>query len=281
MIGRLWGAGGKTGEKMMVEKISIDLISPSPYQCRTNFNSQDLEELALSIKEHGIVQPLLLRKMGDGYQLIAGERRLRAAKMAGLNEVPAIIRAFSDEDVAMVGLIENLQRSDLHFLEEARGYERLLGQFNLTQQELADRIGKSQSTIANKLRLLKFSATTQEIILQKGISERHARALLALDSEDMQLSVIEEVANSGLTVKGTEKLIEAIKIGHDQAEDPRKSRQHMVKVFKDLRLFLNSMKFIVDELRSTGVDVEMEENDGGDHYEVRILIDKDHKGAKS
>jgi ParB family chromosome partitioning protein len=278
MLGRLWGAGEKNKDKMVVEKVPLNLISPSPYQSRTIFNEKELEDLAASIKEHGILQPLILRKKGESYELVAGERRLRAARMVGLKEVPCIIRHFSDEDVAVLGLIENLQRSDLHYLEEANGYEKVLEKFNLTQQELADKIGKSQSTLANKLRLLKLSKTVQDIIVENEISERHARALLSLDSEELQLKVVEEIINKNLTVQASEKII-AVLNSTTKDESIHKGK-NIVKIFKDLRLFLNSMKFIVDELRGTGTDVIMEEFDEKDHYEVRIRIAKDQKGAR-
>ncbi|MGE5594343.1 MAG: nucleoid occlusion protein [Betaproteobacteria bacterium] len=268
---------GETGAKETVREIPLDLIGPNPYQPREAFDEESLKELADSIREHGLIQPVIVRQLGERYEVIAGERRLRACRMAGLQTVPAIVRDMSPGESAEVSLVENLQRKDLNVLEEATGYQKLLGEFGLTQQELARRVGKSQSTIANKLRLLKLPKPVLDALASEMISERHARALLRLPSEQEQTMVLRRIHAQGLTVGQTEALID------ERLKEIRRKRVRRkvrgqeagaVRAFKDIRVFLNSVRDVVRQLKATGVSVGFEEKDDGDVLELRIRIAK-------
>ncbi|UZQ83009.1 ParB/RepB/Spo0J family partition protein [Thermoanaerobacter sp. RKWS2] len=170
-----------------ISYLPIDSIRPSPYQPRKTFDIKNLQELSESIKVYGVLQPITVRMVGNNsYELVAGERRLKASKLAGLTEIPAIIVNAQDEDAAVLALIENLQREDLNFIEEAEGYYNLINDHHLTQEQLAKMLGKSQSTIANKLRILKLSKEIKEKLLENDLTERHARALLRLPDEELQ-----------------------------------------------------------------------------------------------
>ncbi|HHY32100.1 MAG TPA: nucleoid occlusion protein [Firmicutes bacterium] len=268
---------GETGAKETVREIPLDLIGPNPYQPREAFDEESLRELADSIREHGLIQPVIVRQLGEKYEVIAGERRLRACRLAGLQTVPAIVRDMSPGESAEVSLVENLQRKDLNVLEEATGYQKLLGEFGLTQQELAKRVGKSQSTIANKLRLLKLPKPVLDALASEIISERHARALLRLPSEQEQVMVLRRIHAQGLTVGQTEALID------ERLKEIRRKRVRRkvrgqeagaVRAFKDIRVFLNSVRDVVRQLKATGVSVGFEEKDEGDVLELRIRIAK-------
>ncbi len=194
-----------------VQRILINNIRPNPFQPRKSFDAVKIEELAQSVRTYGLLQPILVRRDKNGqFQLIAGERRLKACKSLEWTHIPAVIKDLSDSAMATIALIENLQREDLNFIEEAEGYGRLLEEFGLTQEVLAQRLGKSQSTIANKLRLLKLPCRVKELLLSQDLSERHARALLRLPDEDMQIKVVNEICNLGYTVKQTEKRVDEI-----------------------------------------------------------------------
>jgi ParB family chromosome partitioning protein len=191
--------------------ISVGDISPSPYQPRVQLDTESLGELAASIKEKGIVQPVIVRSLGsDKYEMIAGERRLRAAKQAGLSEVPAIVREVDDAEAMALAITENIQREDLNAIELARAYSILVNQFNLTQERLAQAVGKSRPAVANMLRLLQLPQEIQEYVLSDKISMGHARALLALEDEGQQMSVCRKVIESDLSVRQTEKLVQKL-----------------------------------------------------------------------
>ncbi|MFW5788248.1 MAG: ParB/RepB/Spo0J family partition protein [Halanaerobiales bacterium] len=190
-----------------INQINTEKIEPNPFQPRKEFSGDDINELADSIKNFGVIQPIIVRETDDGYQLIAGERRLRAAKIAGLSFIPAIVKEMADREVAEIALVENLQRKDLNFIEEASAYENMVKEFNMTQEQLAEKLGKSQSTIANKLRLLKLPPEVREELNDSLFSERHARALLKLDNIEKQMEVLNKIRKQGLTVKETNKLI--------------------------------------------------------------------------
>lgn len=185
-------------------EVDLERIVPNPYQPRRIFDQQSLMELAQSIKEHGLLQPVVVRPLGGDYQLVAGERRFRAAKMAGLRAIPAVVMALSDAQVAQVALIENLQREDLNPIEEAEAYKRLVEEFNLTQEALAERIGKSRSAIANTMRLLNLAPAVQEMVAQGRLTPGHARTLLSL-SEEEQIRAAETIIRQGMTVRDAEK----------------------------------------------------------------------------
>lgn len=209
---------GKHQEAGEIEYVAIDQIRPNPYQPRKNFNKTALMELAESIRAYGVLQPINVRKQSNGfYELVAGERRLRAAQIAGLKCIPCIPVVLNDNDSAVIALIENLQREDLNFIEEAEGYASLICEHGLTQENLARKIGKSQSAVANKIRLLRLSPMVRKIILDNNLTERHARSLLKIEDEQMQLRILREVCDNGLNVKRTEDLVERVKVGDEDA----------------------------------------------------------------
>jgi len=197
-----------------LRQVPVEAILPSSFQPRRRFSEEDLQELAESIRERGILQPLLVREIGAGtYELVAGERRLRAARMAGLKEVPVLVKALSDEEALSVALIENLQREDLNPLEEAEGYRRLMEDFGFSQEEVARRVGKDRSTVANALRLLRLPEEIKEDLWEGRLSAGHARALLSLEDPERMLAAREEVLRRGLSVRETERLVKRLKKG--------------------------------------------------------------------
>lgn len=253
-----------------VIRLPITSIVPGVFQPRRNFDVAELRELAESIAVHGIIQPVIVRPSSSGYQLVAGERRWRAAKMAGLSEVPALIRPMSDQEAALVALIENVQRQDLNFLEEAQAYDRLLNEFNLTQRELAEKVGRSQANIANKLRLLRLPEEIKNIISREMISERHARALLLLPRSDLQAHVLREVIERNLTVRETERLVD--KVMRENASAKRGAR--IKSVVRDVRIFMNAFRQAAAALVSAGIDAEIVENEHDDSYEFIVRVPK-------
>ncbi len=251
--------------------VPIDSVIPNPFQPRKTFSEESLQELSSSVKMYGVLQPLLVAQLDGGqYLLIAGERRLRAAKLAGLEAVPVLAGCFNSQEVAEVALIENLQREDLHFLEEAEGYELLLQEFSITQEQMAERVGKKQSTISNKLRLLKLSPTVRNIIREQSLTERHARALLALDSEESQKSVLQAVVENGLNVRQTEALIESL-AGQIEPEVAPVGRKR-IKVIRDVRIFLNTIKKVVGDLKGAGVKVKVKQDVEGNDIVLTMRI---------
>ena len=195
----------------VIEQIEIDRIRPNPYQPRKRFSHIAIEELALSIKEYGVLQPIAVKRMNDGFfELIAGERRVKAAKLAGFKNIPAIVMEILDEDSTIIALIENLQREDLNFFEEAEGYASLMNDYGLTQEQVAKKVGKNQSTIANKIRLLRLPREVKEYIIQNGLTERHARALLKIPEKDIQIALASRIVEKNLRVKDAEELVERI-----------------------------------------------------------------------
>lgn len=193
-------------EREIIE-VSLDDIIPNRFQPRLSFDEQGLNELAESIRQHGIIQPLVLRKIDDKYEIIAGERRYKASYIAGLTKVPAVIIDLNDNESAEVAIVENIQRKDLSPIEEAKSYKKLLDRGYLTQDQLASRMGKNQSTVSNKLRLLNLDEKVQDALLNNKISERHARSLLKLDNKEEQKEVLDEIIEKRLNVRDTEDLI--------------------------------------------------------------------------
>jgi ParB family chromosome partitioning protein len=255
--------------------IRTENIRPNPYQPRKKFERASLEELCESIKQYGVIQPINVRISGTGYELVAGERRLRAAEMAGLKEIPAIVVDVSDNDSAIMALIENLQREDLTYLEEAEGYQHLLSEHNLTQEELAEKIGKSQSTIANKIRLLRLSPLIKKILIDNALTERHARALLKLHDEQLQLSVLKKVCEEGLNVKKTEELINKVVEKYSRARDEKEQKkQQLTKVVKDIRIFVNTIKKAIILMKQSGVNAKAAQFDRGKYIEFIVRIPK-------
>ncbi|WP_293554298.1 nucleoid occlusion protein [Phascolarctobacterium sp.] len=268
----------KAVSEVKVVKVPIDTIFPNPYQPRKSFDDAALEDLSASIAQYGVLQPLLVSPAEDGrYMLIAGERRLRASKMAKLAEVPVIISEYTSQQIAEIALIENLQREDLHYLEEAEGYEKLMNQFHITQEAMAARVGKKQSTIANKLRLLRLSAPVRKVLMDAELSERHARALLKLPDDEKRLEVLETIVAKNFSVRQTEEYIN--KLLNGKSEEKRK---RMV-IVNDVRIYLNSIKQVVDAVKTAGIPVAMEQTLEGDEViiSVRIKNQKKPKGGNS
>lgn len=260
-------------EERKIMEIPIDIIIPNPYQPRKTFSQAALQELSESIKVYGILQPITVRKIGDSrYELVAGERRLRAAKLAGLKEVPAIINNLSDESSAVLALLENLQREDLNFIEEAEGYNNLMKDHNFTQQQLAEKLGKNQSTIANKLRILRLSDEIKDILLENNLTERHARALLKLPAEDLRMQVLDAIIKNDLTVKKTEKMIKDILEDLLNPKEPEK--RQTIKAALNFRIYLNTLKNAYNAIIDTGISAKYKEVDKGDHIEVVVKIPK-------
>jgi len=255
-----------------VLEIPLEMIHPNPYQPRKNFPSESLEELAQSIKTYGVIQPIIVRSMDKGrYELIAGERRLRAAQIAGLKKIPAIVKHTQDEDSAVMALIENLQREDLNFLDEAKGYYQLISEYDLTQEELAEKVGKSQSTIANKLRILKLPESVKGIISREKLTERHARCLLKLPTEELQIRAVHTIVQKKLNVKESEKLVEKILDEEKKCQSPAR---RIKKFYKDIRLFENPIKELISNMKESGINVNYMKEDKGDYFEFVIQIPK-------
>lgn len=251
-----------------VKKVSIKQIVPSPYQPRTIFDDEKINELCQTIRTHGIIQPIVVRSVDDKYEIIAGERRFRAVQKLELETIPAIIREFNDSQAASIALIENLQREGLTSIEEANAYQQLMEIHDLTQESLAQRIGKSQSTIANKIRLLQLAVPVQEALMHRKITERHARALIGLE-EESQLKVLNDILDKELNVKQTEAKVKYYKASH---EKPKKTRR--ISFSKDVRLALNTIRQSVDMVVDSGLQIVTEENDGEEYYEISIKIPK-------
>ncbi|MDD9795634.1 nucleoid occlusion protein [Priestia megaterium] len=253
-----------------VKQIRVSSIIPNRYQPRTVFNEAKIEELALTIHTHGIIQPIVVRPTeGEEYELIAGERRWRAVQSLGWDTVPAIVKHFNDTETASVALIENLQREELTAVEEALAYAKLIELHNLTQEALAQRLGKGQSTIANKLRLLKLPVEIQEAIKQKLITERHARALIPLKNQEKQLQVLAEIIEKQLNVKQTEDRV--VKLLEKQVKKPKAKR----KAFsKDTRIAMNTIRQSLTMVSDSGISLNTEEEEFDEYFQFTIKIPK-------
>ncbi|MBE7025952.1 MAG: nucleoid occlusion protein [Ruminococcaceae bacterium] len=262
-----------TPKTKSVMYIPIHAIRPNPYQPRRHFDQKALEELCISIKSFGILQPICVRRQTSTiYELVSGERRLRAAKMAGLESVPVIISEFDESDSALVALLENLQREDLSYMEEAQGYFHLINQHHLTQEEVALKVGKNQSTIANKLRILKLGPLVKKILTDNNLTERHARALLRLDDEQTQLSILKQVCEGSLNVSQTEKLIEQhLK---NENEPKKQKKKNFLMGNQSVKLIINTIRQSIKMIRDAGMDASMREIDGDEFIEYSIKIKK-------
>lgn len=270
--------GGKHAAHPGVTYLGIDQITRNPFQPRRDFDEGELTELAQSILAYGVIQPIIVRRVREGYQIVAGERRFRACAMIGLRQIPAIIQELNDEKAAAISLVENLQRKELNYFEEASAYHVLINSFGMTQEELARKVGRSQSAIANKLRLLKLSSRVRNMISPDFITERHARALLKLNSMEMQAEVVKAIYERELTVKETEELVEKIQRHNIPQEIRQREAGHNVSmIIRDARIFLNTIKETVNRARETGIDIYMVENDSEEQYEIIIKIPKKKK----
>lgn len=253
-----------------ITQIDIDKVIPNIYQPRKYFNEQAIEELSQSILEHGIIQPLTVRMRGEIYELVAGERRLRAAKLANLKTVPCNIIDITDTESAEIALLENLQREDLNYIEEAEAYYNLINEHNFTQDEVAKRIGKKQSTIANKLRLLKLNKEVRELCLTNNLTERHARALLTVLDEKLQLKIVQKIISSGLNVKKTEELInkELLKLAGKELKNNNKRN---IRGVLPAKLYVNTIKQVLNKF---DIPAEYGCKEEDDFIEVTVKIPK-------
>ncbi len=260
--------GGKSNK---VVDISIEQIEMNPYQPRKHFDQARLQELANSIDEIGLLQPIIVRKHSDKpgkYELVAGERRLRAAKLTSMNTIPALVKDYDEYEIAQAAIIENVQREDLNPIEEAVAYDKVLYKFGMTQTELAKKVGKSQSTIANKLRILRLPVDVKGLISNGHITERHGRALLSLDSKADILTIAQEIIDKELNVKQTIERIEDFK-----NKKPKKKRRR-VGYIRDVRIFVNTINNAYEAMLEAGVKAELQENENDQYHEFIIRIPK-------
>lgn len=253
--------------------IPIDFVKPNPNQPRRHFDSQELTSLAKSISQDGIIQPLTVRRVEKYFELISGERRLRAGKIAGLKTVPCIIVDISDKRSAILALIENIQRADLNFFEEAEAIALLIQEFNITQEETAMRLGMAQPTIANKLRLLKIPPHERAMIFNNKLTERHARALLKINDETKRREVLNYIIENNLTVDATEKYIKSF----EEKEKIEESYKKRSPILKDIKLFFNTVDKAVKVMQLAGVDAEVkkQKHDGLIEYTILITDNKE------
>lgn len=259
-----------------LKNIPISMIKPNPYQPRKEFNQKSLEELSQSIRSYGVLQPISVREIkANSYELIAGERRLRATELADIDNIPAIIVEYRDKESAFLALMENLQREDLNFVEEAEAYNNLIIDHQFTQQEIAEKMGKSQSTIANKLRLLKLPEDIRKTLLKHSLTERHGRALLKLSDDDLKRQIIDKVVQKELNVSRTEDLVEGIlnDLTTSKQKEEKQGRQK-IKSMINVRIYLNTIKKAFSAIKDTGINAEYKEVDKGDYVEVMVRIPK-------
>lgn len=240
-------------EKQEQTKINIDQIRPNPYQPRKVFDDTALQELSQSIKQHGVFTPILVKKSIQGYDLIAGERRLRASKLAGMSDIPAIIVDLNDQEMMEIALLENIQRENLNGIEEAKAYEQLIQRLNYTQEQLANRVGKSREHITNTLRLLKLPEDVQEYVVQKKLSMGHVRALIGLKDENMIRKIAKQAIDQGLSVRKIEQLVKDLQ----HKKEPEKQAEE--------NIFIKEAKNKLEEYFQTSVKVS--EHSISIHYE--------------
>ena len=281
----------KETSREYITEIPTNKIKANPYQPRKEFSRSALYDLANSIKEYGILQPITVRPLRgeQSYELIAGERRLRAAKIAGLKNVPAIVYSAGDNDSAVLALIENLQRENLNFMEEAEGYYCLLIDHGMTQEELARKVGKSQSSIANKIRLLKLPPMVKKILCDNKLTERHARALLRMPDEQLQLKALKIICDKNCSVKDTEELVDKLieKYKEEMVEKgflmPIQKKFTQTKgsvkfVVRDIKIFVNTIKETISMLKNSGVEAKAAQFDRGEYIEFIVRIPKEANG---
>ncbi len=259
-------------EKPKIVSLPLYMIAPNPNQPRKYFDPEAMEELKNSILEYGLIQPITVRRYGGEYELVAGERRFRAAQMAGLEEIPSVIIDADNDKSAILALLENLQREDLSFFEIAESYKNLIREQGMTQTELALKVGKSQSAVANKMRLLRLPPLVKKLIRDYDLSERHARALLLLTDEEKQLEAVKIVCRDNLNVTQTEELVRSM-----NARRKKAINELRVTTAKDVKVFKNTVRRAVDMMKKSGIDTELKENafDWGTEYIIRIKKDKE------
>lgn len=263
-----------------VLRIATEKLLPNPYQPRKQFKSEELLSLSESIKANGVLQPLLARRINnsDYYELIAGERRLRAAILANQSTVPCLIVDCDYEDGALYSILENIQRSDLSFFEEATAISQLQNHFGLSQTEIAKRLGKSQSALSNKLRLLRLPADARYFIEKEGLTERHARALLSLENEKQVWTALKAIKERALNVTQTEALVNSML----NKKQPKQGQRNVVKIFKDVRIFVNTVNKAINTMIEAGIPAESNKTETDDYIEFLVRIPKNaEKNADS
>ena len=262
-------------EDRVLRRIRISEIVRNPNQPRRYFDPEAIATLAESIRQYGVLNPLTVRRTANGgYELVAGERRLRAARVAGLTDVPCLLINADGEDSSVIALVENLQRRDLDFFEEANGFKRLIDQFGLTQEEAARKVGKTQSAVANKLRLLRLSQQNMELIRRNNLTERHARALLRLNDEADRINVTNYIIEHELNVSRTEEYIDEflkMKENPQPVAEPESSK-HVVRLFKDVRFFLNTLNRAVGVMVDAGIGATVKQQESDDGLTLTICI---------
>ena len=255
-------------DKNKVVEIGLDRIQPNPAQPRKIFHEEELRGLSRSIQENGLLQPLLVRKINTGYELIAGERRLRACRMAGLKTVACIISNCSPDQSAVMAMTENIQRSNLEIFEEAEGIRKLIDQWHVTQEEAAVRLGKSQSAVANKLRLLRFTEEERAKIISAGLSERHARALLRLENVKMRKEALSKIIQNKYNVRQTEKYVDHL------LSNSKNICQKKTPVIKDVRIFLNTIAHAITTMKQSGISAQTLQSETEEYIECVVRIPK-------
>ena len=259
-----------TAENLKITHIPLELIEMNPEQPRKIFKDEELEELASSIRDYGVLQPILVRKTEMGkYSIIAGERRFRAAGMAGLSEIPAIVRDLEAEEAALIALVENVQRENLNYIEEARAYQKLMEEFHLTQNEIARKVGKQQSTISNKIRILTLPEDIQELLVSNKLTERHARALLRISDENDRRKIITKIVKNNLNVKQSEKLIEDFLVGLEE-QRRKKNKIHYISY----KIYVNTIRKSFAQIKEMEEGAVFSQEDKGDVLELKITIPK-------
>lgn len=256
----------------MLKSVSMERIRANPFQPRKEFEEEDMLEMVKSIKEHGVIQPVLVRKLNDEYQLVAGERRLRAAREAGLEEIPAVEIEAEGIEIAELSLAENLQRKDLNPVEESEAYSMIVDKFRLTQEELAKRLGKSRSYIANVLRVKNLPEDIKRELMKNRISFGHAKAIMGIENDLEKNEVCKAIIDKGLNVRQTEKLV--MDTGKTKEGKSKKKGLKIKKVFKDARIFFNEIKGVVGKIKEAGGKAEIMDKETEDYFEIVVRIPK-------
>lgn len=258
-----------TVDNRSLKKVRLSAITRNPAQPRKYFDPEGINQLAESIRQYGVLNPLTVRKIGSTFELIAGERRMRAAKQVGLTEVPCIVINADEQDSSAIALVENLQRRDLDFFEEAWGYKRLIDTYGLTQEDAAKKVGKTQSAVANKLRLLRLSPQNMKLIRENNLTERHARCILRIDDENKRLAATEYIIKHDLNVSRSEQYVEQL-LAAGKTEE--KSKIKVLRFIKDVRFFLNTIDKAIGVMKESGVDAQVEREEQNEGLLLKILI---------
>ncbi len=262
-------ASSKNKANCQIQLLPHESILPNPNQPRVRFDYNELEGLAVSVRTNGMLQPINVRKRSDGkYELISGERRLRAARMVGMSKLPCVVMDVSDEQSALFAIIENVQRQNLDFFEEAVAIERLMTEYGLSQEEISKKLGKAQSTLSNKLRLLRLPEEMRDKISYAGLTERHARALLCLPDNPTRGRVLDIIIERHLTVSESERLI------NDVLRRKKTRNKPQMRAYKDMRIFINTLNHAVDVIRKAGIEADTAKSETDEYFEYVIRISK-------